>query len=78
MTDHIARLATKRCHFCDHPQHFEVAVELHTRCAHSPVGVCARHLPHGIKYALSCVDAGDYVLVGVIGEPATARPHVGH
>ena len=78
MIDHIARLAAKQCHFCTHDQIFEIVVDLMTRCAHSPIGVCRRHLQHGIKYALSCVDAGDYVLVGIVGEPATARPHVAH
>jgi hypothetical protein len=78
MTDHIQRLASKTCHFCDHPQHFEVVVELHVRCAHSPVGVCKRHLQQGVKYALSCVDAGDYVYVGVIGDSARERPRVQH
>jgi hypothetical protein len=31
-----------------------------------------------VKYAMSCVDAGDYVLVGVIGETANSREHVTH
>ena len=74
----VARVADKRCHFCDHPQYFEVAVTLLARCAHSPLGVCKRHLQQGVKYAMSCVDAGDYVLVGVIGETANSREHVTH
>jgi hypothetical protein len=80
MSDHITRLGERKglCHFCDHAQHFEVAATLITRCAHSPIGVCVRHLSQGIKYVLSCVDAGDYVLVGIIGEPASGRPHVAH
>jgi hypothetical protein len=66
MTDHITRLGERKglCHFCDSHQSFEVAVSLMARCAHSPVGVCSKHLPQGVKYVGSCVDAGDYVLVG--------------
>jgi hypothetical protein len=67
--DVIVRLGerNKRCHFCDEPQTFEVATTLTARCAHSPVGVCATHLAAGVRYTLSCPDAGYYVLVGIIG-----------
>lgn len=79
-SDVVARLGERKgqCHFCSHDQYFEIVVELGTRCAHSPVGVCKQHLQHGVKYALSCVDAGDYVYVGVIGVPASERQHVQH
>lgn len=80
MSDVVIRLGTRKglCHFCDRPHHFEVAVSLIARCAHSPVGVCRQHLSAGVKYAASCVDAGDYVLVGAIEEPAGGRPRVEH
>ncbi len=80
MGDVIARLGERKglCLFCDNPQRFEVAVQPGTRCAHSPVGTCKRHLPQGVKFAMACVDAGDYVYVGVIGEPAKERRRVKH